>query len=125
MKLKIIEAINRIDSLVPNGFSQQDKIAWLSTVDGVVKNNIINTHEGADKVEWQPYTETTSIETELLVPAPYDTMYIYWLQAQIDYWNQDMSKYNNSISMYNTAYSEYERFYNRTNAPKTHKFKFF
>ena len=123
--MKIIEAINRIDSLMPNSYSQQDKVAWLSTLDGVVKNNIINTHEGAEKVDFVPYDEKTPLDTELLVPAPYDTIYIYWLQAQIDYWNGEMSKYNNSITMYNTAYSEYEKWYNRENTPKNHRFKFF
>ena len=122
--MKIIDAISRIDSLVPNSFSTQDKIAWLSTLDGVIKNNIIDTHVG-NEVVFEGYNEDTPTDTELLVPAPYDTVYIYWLQSQIDYWNQELGKYNNSITMYNTAYSEYEKYYNRTHEPLKHRFKFF
>ena len=123
--MKIIEAINRIDSLVPNSFSTQDKIAWLSTLDGVIKNSIIDTHEGGEKVVYEGYNEDTDTDTEMLVPAPFDTVYIYWLQSQIDYWNQELGKYNNSITMYNTAYSAFEQYYNRTHAPLKHRFKFF
>lgn len=122
--MKIIDAISHIDSLVPNSFSTQDKIAWLSTLDGVIKNNIIDTHEG-NAVVFEGYNEDTPTDTEMLVPAPYDTIYIYWLQSQIYYWNQELGKYNNSITMYNTTYSEYEKYYNRTHEPLKHKFKFF
>ena len=47
--MKIIEAINRIDSLKHNAYSQDDKVKWLSELDRDVKKNIIDTHEGADK----------------------------------------------------------------------------
>lgn len=47
--MKIIEAINRIDSLKHNTYSQVEKVAWLSEVDWDVKKNVIDTHEGADE----------------------------------------------------------------------------
>lgn len=49
--MKIIEAINRIDSLVHNTYTQSDKVQWLSEMDWEVKLHIIDTHEGADKDE--------------------------------------------------------------------------
>ena len=122
--MKIIEAINKIDSLVPNNFSISDKIGWLSTLDGIIKNNVINAHEGSENVLFEPYTDKTDLNTKLLVYAPYDAIYIYWLQAQIEYWSGEMTKYNNSITMYNTTYSEYEKWYNREHAPKKQKIKF-
>ena len=47
--MKLIEAINKIDALKQNTFTQEDKIGWLSTLDGIIKSEIIDTHEGADK----------------------------------------------------------------------------
>ena len=123
--MTIIEAINRIDSLKPNSYSPEDKIAWLSIVDGEVKENIINTHEGSDKVTFNGYTENTPLDTVLLVPAPYDDIYIKWLEAQIDYANGETKRFNNSILMYNTAYSAFSRHYNRNHMPIGTNIKFF
>lgn len=123
--MTIIEAINRIDAIKPNSYSQAEKIRWLSTLDGVIKTNIIDTHEGAEAVSFDGYTDDTNIATKLLVPAPYDEIYLFWLESKIDYWNGEMGRYNNSISMYNTAYAEFEKYCNRTHMPKGKKFKFF
>ena len=122
--MKIIEAIQKVDALKPNNYSQEDKIKWLSTLDGIIKNEIIDTHEGADKVEFNGY-DISSLETELLVPAPYDDVYIKWLEAQIDYHNGEIGKYSNSMTMYNSAYSAFERHYNRHNMPIVKRFKYF
>ena len=48
--MKIIDAISGIDSLKQNAYSQPDKVRWLSTLDGIVKKQIIDNHVGADNV---------------------------------------------------------------------------
>ena len=123
--MTIIEAINRIDAVNPNNYSQPEKVAWLSTLDGVIKKEIIDTHEGAEAVAFNGYTDETPVDTELLVSAPYDEVYLFWLQSKIDYWNGEMGKYNNSISMYNAAYANFEKAYNREHKPISKKLKFF
>ena len=122
--MKIIEAIQKVDALKPNNYSQEDKIKWLSTLDGIIKAEIIDTHEGGSAVTFNGY-DMSSLETELLVPAPYDDIYIKWLEAQINYNIGEIGKYNNSMTMYNSAYSTYERYYNRTHMPIGKKFKYF
>ena len=123
--MTIIEAINRIDSLKPNTFEQLDKIKWLSTLDGIIKNEIIDTHEGAESVIFNGYDLETPLDTVMIVPAPYDDIYLKWLEAQIDYTNGETSRYQNSMTMYNNAYSAFERYYNRTHMPKSKNFQFF
>lgn len=123
--MTIMDAINRIDNLKPNRYGQEEKINWLSTLDERVKVNIFDTHEGADETVFEGYNEETALNTELLVRSPYDEMYLYWLEAQIDYWNGEYAKYNNSIEMFNTAYTDFANHYRRTHMPKGKKFKFF
>lgn len=180
--MKIIEAISRIDSLKHNTYTQSDKVTWLSRLDSMVKAEIIDTHEGADKeqaikeyieaniaaheaavVEYMKvnevsredaeknvhfreikykeakehieatrndifftgYDDNTDLQTELLVPAPYDEVYLRWMEAQIDYHNGEYDRYNNAMDMYNTAFTGYQNYYNRTHMPKGKKFKFF
>lgn len=123
--MTIAEAIQSVDSLKPNNYSELEKIDWLNKLDSTIKKEVIDTHEDYGEITFNGYDDNTSLNTELIVQSPYDIVYIYWLQSQIDYWNQELGKYNNSITMYNTAYSEYERYYNRTHAPINHKLKFF
>ena len=115
--MTIIEAINRIDELLHNTYSQENKIAWLSRVDLMVYNHIIKTHVGAENISFSGYNETTDLQTKLLVPEPYSELYIRWLEAQIHYTNGEYGKYNNAIVMFNTEYEAYGNYYNRNNMP--------
>lgn len=123
--MTIIEAIERIDSLKPNNYTHEEKIAWLSTLDGVIKKEIIDTHEESEGITFVGYDAETAVDTVLLVPAPYDDIYLKWLEAQMDYTNGETAKYNNSYTMYNTAYSAFARHYNRTHMPIGKSIKFF
>ncbi len=116
--MTIIEAINLIDRKKPNTYEQSEKVRWLSTLDGLVKRTIIDNHEGAEDIEFTGYDDTTDVMSELLVPAPYDEIYLFYLESKIDYYNGEYNKYNNSVTMYNNAYTEYANYYNRSNMPK-------
>ena len=122
--MTIMDAIYRIDAIKPNSYSQSEKIKWLSTLDGTVKSEIIDTHEGGEGVVFNGYNENAELSTELLIPAPYDDIYLRWLEAQIDYANGEYGKFNNSIAMYNTAYVAFTNYYNRTHMPISKQSRF-
>ena len=122
--MKIIEAISRLDALKFNTYTQSDKVDWLSRLDSMVKNLIINTHEGAEAVTFTGYDDSTSLDTVLLVPSPFDEMYLRWLEAQIDYHNGEYDKYNNAIIMFNTTFEAYKSYYNGTHKPVSHGKRF-
>ena len=115
--MKINEAIHRLDSLKFNTYKQDDKVEWLSRLDSMVKQQIIDTHEGAESVSFNGYTADTPLDTVLLVPAPYDEVYLRWMEAQIDYHNHEYDTYNNAIIMFNTAFEAYKSYYNSTHTP--------
>ena len=123
--MTIIEAIHKIDALKPNNYTQTEKVKWLSNVDGIIKAEIVDTHEGGSEIEFNGYTDDSPLNTELLAKAPYDDLYIKWLESQIDYTNAEYNKYNNSITEYNALYSAFERYYNRHHKPIQTKLKFF
>ena len=123
--MTLIEAINQIDLLKPNTYTLQEKISWLSDLDGIIKCEIIDTHEGSESVSFSGYEPETPLDTVLLVPPPYDDVYIKWLEAQMDYVTGETSRYENSMLMYNTAFSTFKRYYNRTHMPKGSSIKFF
>ena len=118
--MTIIEAISHVDAVKPNSYRQSEKIKWLSELDGIIKAEIIDTHEGGEGISFSGYDDATDVATVLLVPAPYDNIYIRYLEMQIDYANNEYGKYNNSMVMYNTAYNAYQSYYNRNHKPVSH-----
>lgn len=122
--MKVIDAINRINDLKPNTYSAEQKVAWLSELDGKIKLEVIDTHHGGEDITFEGYT-TEDTEAELLVPAPYDDLYIKWLEAQIDYANAEYGRYGNSMTMFNAKISEFVNRYNSTHAPKGTRIKYF
>ena len=122
--MKVREAIDRIDSLKHNTYTNREKVDWLSTLDGIIKDQINDTHEGDEFVSFAGYNDTEDMETEMLVHAPYDVLYVRWLEAQIDYYNGEIARYNNSMMMYQAAFDDYQRYYNRTHMPKGQTLKF-
>ena len=122
--MTIEEAISRIDALKPNTYTQEEKIEWLSTVDGIIKRQIIDTHEDGEDIVFEGYTEDTPLDTELIAGHPYDELYVDWLEAKIDYYNAEYARYNNSITRYNDVFQAYLNNYNRIHMPKGTKIKY-
>ena len=78
--MTVIEAISTVDSIKPNTYLQEEKVKMLSTLDGIIKNEIIDSYEGGKDITFEGYTKDT-LSTTLLVSAPYDEIYILWLSA--------------------------------------------
>ena len=113
------QAIKSIDELKPNAYSQSRKYIWLYELDAQIKDRLIDTHELNVSESTPELPEEYDADTVLLVPSPYDSMYIHWLEAQIDYANNEYRKFNNSNSMFQADFSEYAMKYNRTHMPKS------
>lgn len=124
--MTIAEVISKVDTLKPNTFATEYKIEWLSTLDARVKSKIIDTHESTHPFHFYGYDSLCDQETELLVPAPYDEMYLRWLEAMIDYHNSDDERYNNAITLFDNVYKDYKEHYTRTHMPisKGNRFTF-
>lgn len=115
--MTIIEAINKVDALKFNTYSQNDKITWLSKLDLAVKRLILDNYGNNPAPAFTGYTEDTPLNTVLLVPAPFDEIYLRWMEAQIDYYNGENDRYNNSIMLYNAMFDAYASYYTRHNVP--------
>lgn len=111
--MTIMEAIAQVDSLVRNTYGQKDKIGWLSRLDWIIKTQIIDSHQGAENVRFNGYDDKTDLHTTLLVPPPFDEIYLRWMEAQIHYHDSEIDRYNSAITMYNTAYDGFRDHYTR------------
>ena len=117
--MTLMEAIAQLDSLVRNTYSQNDKVGWLSRLDWIIKTQIIDLHQGAENVSFNGYDDNADLHTTLLVPPPFDEIYLRWMEAQIHYHDSELDRYNAAITMYNTAYEGFRDHYTRQHKPLT------
>lgn len=122
--MTINEVITQVDELKPNQVSEDIKVRWLSVLEGKIIDEIILTHELADRIEFNGYT-INDMETELLVPDTYADLYIYYVEAMIDQVNNEGARYASSMQMFNNAWQDYANYYNRNNKPIGKPLKFF
>lgn len=123
--MTIEKAINMLDTVKPNAYSTEEKIAWLSEIDGRIKTEIIDTHEGGESIVYEAYSSDTSLDTELVVKPPYDDIYVLWLMLKIEFYDNETQRYNNTKTMFNARYADFQNFYNRTQMPKSREMRYF
>ena len=123
--MTISGAISTIDARKPNVFTHVDKILWLSQLDRQIYEEIMKTHEDCPSDTVLGYDADTDQSKELLAKAPYDNLYISWLESRIDYANGEYAKYNNSNTTFTAELQAYRNHYNRTHMPVEKRFRYF
>ena len=114
------ECIDRVDAVKPNQYGIEQKVAWLSYLDGIIKNDLIDTHEmpdGWEEFEFEAY-DPDNLTKGLLAPAPYDELYVAYIKMRIDEENGETARYNNSASMFNKYYEDFAKAWNKQFMPK-------
>ena len=110
--MTIREVLTRLDLQTHNTCTRQEKLNWLSELDGLVKARILDTHADPSPVQL-PYTDPTADTTELLVPPPYDGLYIRWLEAKIHYQNGEFIRFNNAMELFQNGWRDFAAGYHR------------
>lgn len=112
------QIISNVDSLMPNQYSTEQKVSWLSSLDGKIFNEVILTHSGARFVFF-PFDGYDSDECELIVQPPYAAdLYGNYLKSRICAENGEIAKYNQYVALYTNAYNEWAAWYNKTHMPR-------
>lgn len=120
--MTVNEVLDTIDEIQPTSISREMQTSWLRQLDMELYQNVIATHEGAEDMAPSAGMDETS---ELLVPAPYDAIYVHWLQSRIDYTLGEYGRYNNSNAMFEADRTAFANWYNRTHMPLQVKSRYF
>lgn len=116
--MTIQTAIEMTDSLCFNQIDTVPKIKWLSDLDWTVYQDVLQTHEGTAQIPYSGYGPDVDLETELLIQAPYDELYRWYLEMKIHDATGETARYNNAAAKYNAAFIAYADFVNRKHMPK-------
>lgn len=108
--MTIRQVIDRLDSRMANTFTNSDKVAWLSAADSMINASVFST--GGTE-----YSDA-DLDAYLLAPAPFDEMYLHYLEAMIHYQNGENDRYNAAITMFNKFFDDFAAWNIRSNAPQ-------
>ncbi len=116
--MTIKECIDSVDNVKPNQYGIEEKVKWLSFLDGIIINDVIKTHEGYrnEYEEFEGYSPD-ELGTKLVIESPYDNVYLAYLKMKIDEENGETARYNSSATMYNAYLMAYKKHYNKTHMP--------
>lgn len=122
--MTIQEAIELFERLMNQPFDKDLLIMWLAELDGMAIREIFSGYDGSPAgPDWEPYVPGEDPQTVLLIPAPYDSVYLDYLKMKCDSWNKE-SSYNNSAKAFNNAYMTFGDYWRRTHLHKQPYMKF-
>ena len=105
------QALTRIDAICPNAWDETAKLLWLNECESMIQTRIL----GTAPEQCITYNADTDRSTKLLVPAPFDRLYVYYVIAMCDYAAHETAHYTDSMMLFNAALDEYAKWYQRTN----------
>ena len=104
IRLSVDDVIASVDALKPNAYTEAQKTAWITEIDGKISLEIHRLKE------YRP-------AAKLVVPRPYSRLYELYAIAQINFHDGDYDSFANSMVMFNSALDDYAKHYQRTKTP--------
>ena len=95
--MTVMEAILSLEERRAGAVSDEEKLRWLSELDGRIYCEVRGARVGRE--EMPRYDVGTPPDTALLVGAPYDALYPTYLEAQADLALGEITRYNNEIAV--------------------------
>ena len=109
------EVLRQLDELLPNSYSLQQKLLWLREAEGFVLREITSNLSGGEEAA---LPDVWTEETVLSVPAPYDGLYLRYLERCIHYADGETERCNNASAAWNNALLTYRDAMFREGAPR-------
>lgn len=105
---KIIEHLSRVK---PNIYSEEDLFHWLCDLDGLVKRVVMQEEDGVH------YEFSKDMDSQLLIPPPFEGCYALYLEAMIDFRNKDYDDYDATMQVFDAKFNEFRKAYIREHRP--------
>ena len=114
--MRIDKLLKIVQTLKPTPFGNDILLMWVNEVEGMVQTEVL-LRSTADLTPYELDGQGEPTAAELVVPYPFDRLYLQYLLAQIDYANGEYTKYQNSMQMFNACYTDYVHHVAETIAP--------
>lgn len=112
--MTVSEAIAEVDGCIYNEIPREEKVLWLSRLDGVLYREVCRAHAGFEALPEPAYDPQGAGAEALVAEGPYDGLYRWYLEMHIHDANGELGKYNNAAGKFNAALQAYMNYVNRT-----------
>ena len=102
------EVLTMVDTLLPNQYTAEEKMRWLTQAEGYVLREICGEGDAL------PSLTAGSV---LTVEVPYDELYRHYLETQIHYANGETARFNNAAAAWNSGFIAYRDYLARQELP--------
>lgn len=99
------EIIMRVDGLVPNAYTDDQKLRWLAELDRKIASEIFQWDVAEIRALPRDYPDAMMLEP--LVTEPYGEMYDQWLTAKIHAADQEVGRYENAAAFFRETYGDF------------------
>ena len=111
--MTLSQAIEQTKALKPNAYSEEALTVWLNQLEAMVQSEV----HGVDPEDIRTYEWGADGNEELTICKPYDSAYVEWISAKIDFNNKEYNSYNNAVDVFNNTYDEYKKYWRRKHNP--------
>lgn len=91
-------------------------LKWINVLEGRVQVELMGKHPN----EIIKYTQEDD-NKELLVPHPYDEIYVYYLCAMTDFFNEEWDIYANDADVFEKKFEDYKTAYGKFSDTTTYR----
>lgn len=98
------EMIALVNEVRPNAIPDVLKLRWINEIEGKLASQVFLVRDVESYLH-------ESDEEELVLEAPWDGVYEFYLYAMIHNANAEYDRYDNSYAIYNEKLSQYKKWY--------------
>lgn len=107
--MTVNEVIAKVKDRKPNAYSDESLNDRLNDCEAMVQRELLLTVP--DEIVQYAYPEDR--DKELILPRPYDELYVTYIIMQIQFDQEEYGAYNNSNAMFMAQYQSAQSYYNR------------
>lgn len=110
--MTINQVIEQVSRLSPGAVEDRDIAGWILALDGRLFTQLQMPEKERPKA-WPK-----DGDVPLVVPPPYDGLYLLFAQLKMEFYRKDYEEYNNTAVAYNDAVNEFRKAYRREHPPE-------
>lgn len=109
--MTVNECLAKVKDRKPNAYSDESLTDRLNEIEARIQREVL-LKEPDDIIQ---YHFPEDRDTELILPTPYDSAYVYYIKMMIEFDQGEYSDYNNTMAMFTAQFQDAEKYYNRLN----------
>ena len=109
--MTVNEVLARVKDRKPNAYSDESLVDRLNDCEAMVQRELLLTVPD----EIIQYNFPDDRDKELILPRPYEELYVTYIIMKIQFDQEEYTAYNNSQLMFTAQYQDAQGYYNRLN----------